>query len=127
MQVILGAGGAIGNDLARELTKYTDKIRLASRNPKKINGRKIAKKQPMPVLLIALIRNQRTNSATVNTNPFLACHCISLSSFSINRGTSARIQRYDRTIIGVRFVESADGGGVGVGGCSCVAPPCGVS
>jgi len=37
MQVILGAGGAIGNDLARELTKYTDKIRLASRNPKKIN------------------------------------------------------------------------------------------
>ena len=37
MQVILGAGGAIGNDLATELTKYTDKIRLASRNPKKIN------------------------------------------------------------------------------------------
>ncbi len=37
MQVILGSGGAIGNDLAKELKKYTDKIRLASRNPKKIN------------------------------------------------------------------------------------------
>jgi nucleoside-diphosphate-sugar epimerase len=37
MQVILGSGGAIGNDLAKELLKYTDKIRLASRNPKKIN------------------------------------------------------------------------------------------
>jgi nucleoside-diphosphate-sugar epimerase len=37
MQVILGSGGAIGNDLARELGKYTSEIRLASRNPKKIN------------------------------------------------------------------------------------------
>ena len=37
MQVILGAGGAIGNDLAKELLKYTGEIRLASRNPKKIN------------------------------------------------------------------------------------------
>lgn len=37
MQVILGAGGVIGNELAKELTKYTGKIRLASRNPKKIN------------------------------------------------------------------------------------------
>lgn len=37
MQVILGSGGAIGNDLAKELTNYTDEIRLASRNPKKIN------------------------------------------------------------------------------------------
>jgi nucleoside-diphosphate-sugar epimerase len=38
MQVILGSGGAIGNDLAKELKKYTDKIRLASRNPRKINA-----------------------------------------------------------------------------------------
>lgn len=37
MQVILGSGGAIGNDLAKELKKYTGEIRLASRNPKKIN------------------------------------------------------------------------------------------
>lgn len=38
MQVILGSGGAIGKDLAVELQKYTDKIRLAGRNPKKINS-----------------------------------------------------------------------------------------
>lgn len=38
MQVILGSGGAIGKDLAVELKKYTDKIRLAGRNPKKINN-----------------------------------------------------------------------------------------
>jgi nucleoside-diphosphate-sugar epimerase len=37
MQVILGSGGAIGNDLAKELLKYTREIRLASRNPKKVN------------------------------------------------------------------------------------------
>ena len=37
MQVILGAGGAIGSDLAKELKNYTDKIRLVSRNPKAVN------------------------------------------------------------------------------------------
>jgi len=37
MQVILGSGGAIGKDLAIELKKYTHKIRLAGRNPKKVN------------------------------------------------------------------------------------------
>ena len=37
MQTILGAGGAIGTDLAKELTKYTKEIRLVSRNPKKVN------------------------------------------------------------------------------------------
>ena len=37
MQTILGSGGAIGTDLAKALTKYTDKIRLVSRNPKKVN------------------------------------------------------------------------------------------
>ncbi len=37
MQTILGAGGTIATDLARELTAYTRKIRLVSRNPKKIN------------------------------------------------------------------------------------------
>lgn len=37
MQTIIGAGGAIGSDLARELTKYTKDIRLVSRNPKAVN------------------------------------------------------------------------------------------
>lgn len=37
MQVILGSGGAIGIDLAKELKKFTGEIRLASRNPKKVN------------------------------------------------------------------------------------------
>src|SRR4051812_45066937 len=37
MQTILGVNGTIGTVLAQELTKYTDKIRLVSRNPKKIN------------------------------------------------------------------------------------------
>lgn len=37
MQTILGSGGAIGKELAKELTKYTKIIRLVSRNPQKIN------------------------------------------------------------------------------------------
>lgn len=37
MQTILGSGGAIGKELARELTKYTDTIRLVSRHPSKVN------------------------------------------------------------------------------------------
>ncbi|MCR6642613.1 MAG: NAD(P)H-binding protein [Sporocytophaga sp.] len=37
MQTILGSGGAIGVDLARELTAYTKDIRLVSRNPQKVN------------------------------------------------------------------------------------------
>ncbi|MFW6309950.1 MAG: NAD-dependent epimerase/dehydratase family protein [Prolixibacteraceae bacterium] len=37
MQVILGSGGAIGKNLAKELKNFTGKIRLVSRNPKKIN------------------------------------------------------------------------------------------
>lgn len=36
-QTILGAGGAIGTELAKALTSYTDEIRLVSRNPKKVN------------------------------------------------------------------------------------------
>jgi len=38
MQAILGAGGAIGVPLTHELNNYTDKVRLAGRNPKKINS-----------------------------------------------------------------------------------------
>jgi nucleoside-diphosphate-sugar epimerase len=37
MQTILGANGTIGSLLARELVPFTDKIRLVSRNPKRIN------------------------------------------------------------------------------------------
>ena len=37
MQTILGSGGAIGIPLAKELKKYTDQIRLVSRNPIKVN------------------------------------------------------------------------------------------
>jgi nucleoside-diphosphate-sugar epimerase len=37
MQTILGSTGVIGTELAKALTLYTDKIRLVSRNPKRIN------------------------------------------------------------------------------------------
>ena len=38
MQVILGANGIIGEELAKELrTNYTNKIKLVGRNPKKVN------------------------------------------------------------------------------------------
>jgi len=37
MQTILGAGGAIGTELAKALKNYSTDIRLVSRNPKKVN------------------------------------------------------------------------------------------
>src|SRR5690625_75685 len=37
MQTVLGSGGAIGIELAKELTTFTDRIRLVSRNPQKVN------------------------------------------------------------------------------------------
>lgn len=37
MQTILGAGGAIATDLAKELLNYTSRIRLVSRNPQRVN------------------------------------------------------------------------------------------
>lgn len=37
MQTILGSGGIIATELAKALTQYTTKIRLVSRNPKKVN------------------------------------------------------------------------------------------
>jgi nucleoside-diphosphate-sugar epimerase len=37
MQTILGANGTIGSVLAKELVKYTNKIRLVSRNPRRVN------------------------------------------------------------------------------------------
>lgn len=38
MQTILGAGGAVGTELAKALTAYTQDIRLVSRNPEKVNS-----------------------------------------------------------------------------------------
>jgi nucleoside-diphosphate-sugar epimerase len=37
MQTILGANGIISTEVAKALTQYTDKIRLVSRNPRKVN------------------------------------------------------------------------------------------
>ncbi len=37
MQTILGAGGAIGIELAKALKQYTDEIRLVSREPQRVN------------------------------------------------------------------------------------------
>jgi len=37
MQTILGSSGIIGKELAKALPKHTNKIRLVSRNPKKVN------------------------------------------------------------------------------------------
>jgi nucleoside-diphosphate-sugar epimerase len=37
MQTILGSNGIIGRELAKILVAYTDRIRLVSRNPKKVN------------------------------------------------------------------------------------------
>lgn len=38
LQTILGANGTIGAPLAKELKAYTNRIRLVSRNPKKVNA-----------------------------------------------------------------------------------------
>jgi nucleoside-diphosphate-sugar epimerase len=38
MQTILGSNGTIGTFIAKELPKYTDKVRLVSRNPQKVNA-----------------------------------------------------------------------------------------
>ena len=37
MQVILGGGGAIGLELAKELKYFSKKIRIVGRNPQKVN------------------------------------------------------------------------------------------
>lgn len=37
MQVILGAGGAIGIELAKQLENYSDSTHLAGRNPVRLN------------------------------------------------------------------------------------------
>jgi len=37
MQTILGAGGIIATELAKSLPRYTEQIRLVSRNPRKVN------------------------------------------------------------------------------------------
>ena len=37
MQAIIGSGGSIALPLANELAKYTHRVRLVSRHPKKVN------------------------------------------------------------------------------------------
>ena len=37
MQTILGSGGVIGTELAGALMQHTDRIRLVSRNPKRVH------------------------------------------------------------------------------------------
>ncbi|MEM8887315.1 MAG: NAD-dependent epimerase/dehydratase family protein [Bacteroidota bacterium] len=37
MQTLLGAGGSVGNELAKALKTHTDRIRLVSRNPQKVH------------------------------------------------------------------------------------------
>jgi nucleoside-diphosphate-sugar epimerase len=54
MQTILGAGGAIGDELARALILYTTKIKIVSRNPKKTNETDV------------LFKADLTNAAEVN-------------------------------------------------------------
>jgi nucleoside-diphosphate-sugar epimerase len=54
MQTILGAGGAIGNELAKALTAYTKDIKLVGRNPKKVNDTDV------------LFKGDLTNSEDVN-------------------------------------------------------------
>jgi nucleoside-diphosphate-sugar epimerase len=49
MQTILGSSGIIGTELAKALTHYKEKIRLVSRNPKRVN--------PNDQLVIADLRN----------------------------------------------------------------------
>jgi nucleoside-diphosphate-sugar epimerase len=51
MQTILGSTGIIGNELAKSLSQYTDKIRLVSRNPKLVN--------PTDQLVVADLTNPR--------------------------------------------------------------------
>lgn len=56
MQTILGSTGIIGTELAKALTKHTDKIRLVSRNPKLVN--------PTDQLVVAdLLNSQQVLSA----------------------------------------------------------------
>ena len=37
MQTILGSGGVVAHEIAKELKQFTTDIRLVSRNPKKVN------------------------------------------------------------------------------------------
>jgi nucleoside-diphosphate-sugar epimerase len=41
MQTVLGANGAVGPLVAKNLSDYTDQIRLVSRNPKKVNDKDV--------------------------------------------------------------------------------------
>lgn len=49
MQTILGAGGGVGKELTKALTKYTNEIRVFSRNPKKVNENDILLKGDLTI------------------------------------------------------------------------------
>jgi nucleoside-diphosphate-sugar epimerase len=63
MQTILGAGGAIGRELALALTAYTKNIQLVSRHPAKINGNDIL--LPADLTDAAAVKNAVKGSETV--------------------------------------------------------------
>jgi nucleoside-diphosphate-sugar epimerase len=56
MQTILGAGGAIGTEVAKALSSYTNEIRLVSRNPSKVNS-------DDELLSADLLNNEQTQKA----------------------------------------------------------------
>ena len=63
MQTILGSGGIISHGLAAELARYTDEIRLVSRNPMRVNpGDKLF---PADLTLRELVMNAVRDSYTV--------------------------------------------------------------
>lgn len=61
MQTILGSGGAIGTELVKYLQQYTDKIRLASRNPKQIIGNE-------EIISVNLLNSDETNRAVKDSD-----------------------------------------------------------
>jgi len=50
MVTILGAGGAIGSELVKELTVRNESIRLVSRNPKLVPGVAVAAAADLSIL-----------------------------------------------------------------------------
>lgn len=72
MQTILGTGGAIGKELAKALLKYTNKIRVASPNPEKVNS--TDEVMPADLLNPNEIRKAVENSSVVYVMMGLPCN-----------------------------------------------------
>jgi uncharacterized protein YbjT (DUF2867 family) len=60
MFTILGAGGAIGNELVKELTPRNEAIRLVSRNPTLVPG--------------VIVTSQHVDARQGGLSPHLACY-----------------------------------------------------